>query len=75
MANGEAPATVERPQRHSKTSGVDEEPLKNRTWTVGDLDDGKTHRGGRKHAKEDRASERKRPSKVWGTGVNAIPVG
>ena len=39
-----------------------------RSWTVGDDDDGATHRGGIKHKKKSK-------SKTWGTGVNAIPVG
>ncbi|KAF7307129.1 RRM domain-containing protein [Mycena indigotica] len=57
----------ERPQRFSATSGLEQTPLKRRTWTVGDVEDGETHRGGKKHSKARR--------KQWGTGVNAIPVG
>jgi nucleolar protein 6 len=61
----------ERPQRYSATSGIEQAPLTRRTWTVGDKDDGETHRGGQKHTKK-----RGRPNvKAWGTGVNAIPVG
>ncbi|KAJ7109979.1 hypothetical protein C8R44DRAFT_743305 [Mycena epipterygia] len=57
------------PQRFSATSGLEQVQSKARTWTVGDVDDGETHRGGKKHIKA-------RPrGKQWGTGVNAIPVG
>ncbi|KAJ6504383.1 hypothetical protein DFH09DRAFT_1335399 [Mycena vulgaris] len=57
------------PQRFSATSGLEQVQPKTRTWTVGDEDDGETHRGGKKHTKA-------RPrGKQWGTGVNAIPVG
>jgi len=58
----------ERPQRYSATSGLELVPTTKRTWTVGGPEDGAPHRGGQKHAK-------KRHAKVWGTGVNAIPVG
>ncbi|TDL28224.1 hypothetical protein BD410DRAFT_712974 [Rickenella mellea] len=64
---------VERPQRHSRTSGLEEIPLKKRTWTVGDADDHEKHRGGKKHAKGSKTNGRK--TKDWSTGVNAIPVG
>ncbi|KAJ6621106.1 hypothetical protein B0H10DRAFT_2163237 [Mycena sp. CBHHK59/15] len=59
----------DRPQRFSATSGLEQTQPKARTWTVGDTDDGETHRGGKKHSKV-------RPrGKQLGTGVNAIPVG
>lgn len=58
----------QRPQRFSATSGMEQVPVAKRTWTVGDSDDGPTHRGGVKHKKKSKA-------KAWGTGVNAIPVG
>jgi nucleolar protein 6 len=67
----DAAAAIARPQRFSTTSGVAPAPLKRRTWTVGDVDDGETHRGG-KNAKKTRGA---RPSKNWATGVNMIPVG
>ena len=47
---------------------MEQVPVTKRTWTVGDGDDGATHRGGVKHKKKSKA-------KAWGTGVNAIPVG
>jgi len=50
---------------------MDQTPEAKRTWTVGDVQEDKTHRGGKKHAK----SNKKSKSKDWGTGVNAIPVG
>jgi len=58
----------QRPQRFSATSGMVQVPVAKRSWTVGDGDDGATHRGGLKHKKKSK-------SKAWGTGVNAIPVG
>jgi len=58
----------QRPQRFSATSGMEQVPVAKRSWTVGDGDDDKTHRGGVKHKKKSKA-------KTWGTGVNAIPVG
>lgn len=62
-------AVPDLPQRFSATSGLEQVQSKARTWTVGDEDDGETHRGGKKHIKA-------RPrGKQWGTGVNAIPVG
>ncbi|KAG6866062.1 hypothetical protein C0991_009159 [Blastosporella zonata] len=67
------PTMPDRPQRYSATSGIEHAPTTPRTWTVGDVDDGETHRGGRKHAK--RPSKSKSSGKTWGTGVNAIPVG
>ncbi|KAJ7070810.1 hypothetical protein C8F01DRAFT_1206491 [Mycena amicta] len=60
-------ATPERPQRFSATSGLEQTPLKRRTWTIGDADDDEMHRGGKRHTKARK--------KQWGTGVNAIPVG
>jgi nucleolar protein 6 len=63
----------ERPQRFSTTSGIEQDAAGKRTWTVGDEEDGTTHRGGRKHSK---VGKKGRPKgKEWGTGVNAIPVG
>lgn len=70
---GSTPTMPDRPQRYSATSGIDQAPIARRTWTVGDVDDGQTHRGGNRHSK---SSKTKRPGgRVWGTGVNAIPVG
>lgn len=63
----------ERPQRYSATSGMDLVPTERRTWTVGNVDDGETHRGGQKHARG-REERPQRPGRLWGTGVNAIPV-
>jgi len=69
----QASALPERPQRFSTTSGIEQTAAGKRTWTVGDEEDGETHRGGRKHSK---AGKKGRPKgKEWGTGVNAIPVG
>ncbi|KAG5647542.1 hypothetical protein DXG03_008895 [Asterophora parasitica] len=62
----------DRPQRYSATSGIEQTPIARRTWTVGDVDDGETHRGGQRHAKRGKS---KPSGKAWGTGVNAIPVG
>jgi len=59
-----------RPQRFSTTSGEGDAPKSKRTWTVGDVVDDETHRGGKKVKKRGK----KRP-KDMGTGVNAIPVG
>ncbi|KAF7979390.1 hypothetical protein HWV62_42488 [Athelia sp. TMB] len=68
-----ASALPERPQRFSTTSGLGQAAAGKRTWTVGDVeDDGETHRGGRKHV---RGKKGRPAAKVWGTGVNAIPVG
>ncbi|KAI0040807.1 hypothetical protein FA95DRAFT_813898 [Auriscalpium vulgare] len=61
---------IERPQRFSTTSGEGEAPPTKRTWTVGDVDDGETHRGGKKTKKRGN-----KKTKALGTGVNAIPVG
>ncbi|KAF4623130.1 hypothetical protein D9613_002167 [Agrocybe pediades] len=65
------PNLPSRPQRFSATSGLEHQPVTKKTWTVGDVVDGEMHRGGERHRK--RGS--KKPSKTWGTGVNAIPVG
>jgi nucleolar protein 6 len=65
------PSMPDKPQRYSKTSGLEQKPMLKRTWTVEDeVDDGKTRRGGKKHAKGSKTR-----AKDWGTGVNAIPVG
>jgi nucleolar protein 6 len=61
-------------ERFSLTAGVEQRPLMKRTWTVGDTDDGMTHRGGQQHAKT-RSKKGNKPPREWGTGVNAIPVG
>ncbi|KAG6862169.1 hypothetical protein C0995_004251 [Termitomyces sp. Mi166 len=68
----EIPTMPDKPQRYSATSGIKQAPTKRRTWTVGDVDDEETHRGGKKHSKR---SKSKSSGKMWGTGVNAIPVG
>ncbi|EIM92298.1 uncharacterized protein STEHIDRAFT_89201 [Stereum hirsutum FP-91666 SS1] len=70
VADGEQVAP-DRPQRYSTTSGEGQASAGKRTWTVGDVDDGETHRGG-KNAKKKVRGVRTRPQ---GTGVNAIPVG
>ncbi|EPT04043.1 hypothetical protein FOMPIDRAFT_87560 [Fomitopsis schrenkii] len=57
---------VPRPQRYSATSGVEQAPLKKRTWSVAELADAE----GKKTKKRG-----KRPQRSQGTGVNAIPVG
>ncbi|KAF8202992.1 hypothetical protein BJ912DRAFT_336336 [Pholiota molesta] len=64
------PNLPSRPQRFSATSGMELKPTTSRTWAVGNEDDGETHRGGVRHHKKSKG-----PSKTWGTGVNAIPVG
>ncbi|KAF9477516.1 hypothetical protein BDN70DRAFT_881077 [Pholiota conissans] len=64
------PNLPSRPQRFSATSGMEHKPVTSRTWAAGNEDDGQTHRGGERHRKKS-----KMPSKTWGTGVNAIPVG
>ncbi|KAH7930511.1 hypothetical protein BV22DRAFT_54083 [Leucogyrophana mollusca] len=72
--NREQPAPrVEGAQRYSATSGAEQVVTKNRTWTVGDVEETETHRGGKKHAK--RGKGRRPSAREWGTGVNAIPVG
>ncbi|KAI0332024.1 hypothetical protein GY45DRAFT_1321573 [Cubamyces sp. BRFM 1775] len=62
---------LDRPQRYSATSGVEQAPLKKRTWTIpeeGDEEGAAARKRGSKKGK-------KRPPKPLGTGVNAIPVG
>ncbi|KAF9527745.1 hypothetical protein CPB83DRAFT_814913 [Crepidotus variabilis] len=73
--NGEPtsfPDQPQKPQRFSMTSGLEQMPTSKKTWTVGDIDDGQTHRGGERHRGKKKS---KTNSKAWGTGVNAIPVG
>ncbi|KDR85403.1 hypothetical protein GALMADRAFT_54100 [Galerina marginata CBS 339.88] len=65
------PNLPSKPQRFSATSGLEQKPITKRTWTVGDVDDGETHRGGQRHRERGKSKK----SKAWGTGVNAIPVG
>ncbi|KAF9015581.1 hypothetical protein BDQ17DRAFT_1395836 [Cyathus striatus] len=64
----------QRPQRYSATSGLDNVPVTKHTWTVGDVDDGLTHRGGQRHLADGKKTRRPK-AKDWATGVNAIPVG
>ncbi|KAJ3507180.1 hypothetical protein NLJ89_g6451 [Agrocybe chaxingu] len=64
------PNLPQKPQRFSMTSGLEQKPSAKKTWTIGDVEDGETHRGGQKHR-----GKKKSKSKAWGTGVNAIPVG
>ncbi|CDO73473.1 hypothetical protein BN946_scf185013.g108 [Trametes cinnabarina] len=68
--DGEEEVQLERPQRYSATCGVEQVPLKKRTWSVpeGDDEEGPSRKRGTKKGK-------KRPPKPLGTGVNAIPVG
>ncbi|KAG6821385.1 hypothetical protein H0H93_014182 [Arthromyces matolae] len=66
------PTPPDKPQRYSATSGLTQTHAKRRTWTVDEVDDGETHRGGQKHKNH---SKSKPNGKAWGTGVNAIPVG
>ncbi|KAF8973613.1 hypothetical protein BDZ97DRAFT_1647687 [Flammula alnicola] len=68
--DGSFPNLPSKPQRFSATSGLEQKPVTKKTWTVGDVDDGETHRGGERHRKKSKV-----PGKTWGTGVNAIPVG
>ncbi|KAI9060551.1 hypothetical protein FKP32DRAFT_1655868 [Trametes sanguinea] len=67
---GDDEVQLERPQRYSATSGVEQAPLKKRTWSVpeGGDEEGSARKRGSKKGK-------KRPPKPLGTGVNAIPVG
>ncbi|KAI0814809.1 hypothetical protein BC629DRAFT_1467173 [Irpex lacteus] len=58
---------LERPQRYSATSGVDQAPAAKRTWSIPDEKEAETRTRGKKKSK--------RPAKPFGTGVNAIPVG
>lgn len=69
-AEGEQVAP-DRPQRYSTTSGEGQASAGKRTWTVGDVDDGEMHRGGKNAKKKVRGAR----TKPQGTGVNAIPVG
>ncbi len=65
---GEGEAQVERPQRYSTTSGVEQQPSKERTWSVPEAgDEGSTRKRGKKKTE--------RTPRPQGTGVNAIPVG
>ena len=68
----QTPAIPERPQRFSTTSGIEQTAAGKRTWTVGDVEDRETHRGGRKHTRGKKGKPKRRD---WGTGVNAIAVG
>ncbi|KAL1749013.1 hypothetical protein HDZ31DRAFT_59897 [Schizophyllum fasciatum] len=68
-AKGTDSAAPERPQRYSATSGMEQIPLKARTWSVPDAGDDGTHRGGKKHIRG------KKRSKAFSTGMNAIPIG
>ena len=72
MDKGDANAVEPRTQRFSTTSGEGEAPSGRRTWTVGDVEEETTHRGG-KNAKK-RGAKKSKP-RDWGTGMNAIPVG
>ncbi|VDB86604.1 unnamed protein product [Peniophora sp. CBMAI 1063] len=69
---GDDGAVQPRTQRFSTTSGEGEAPSGRRTWTVGDVQEEETHRGG-KNAKK-RGAKKTKP-REWGTGMNAIPVG
>ncbi|KAF8167701.1 hypothetical protein B0H34DRAFT_792396 [Crassisporium funariophilum] len=73
VENNTFPNLPNKPQRFSGTSGMDQMPVTKRTWTVGDVDDGETHRGGKRH--KTKSTSTSKFSKTWGTGVNAIPVG
>lgn len=61
---------MDRPQRYSATSGVDQVPLKKRTWSIPEADE-----EGSSGKKRGSKKGKKRPPKPLGTGVNAIPVG
>ncbi|KAI8980761.1 hypothetical protein BD414DRAFT_493193 [Trametes punicea] len=67
---GDGEVQLERPQRYSATSGVDQIPHKKRTWSVPEAGDeeGPARKRSSKKVK-------RRPPKSLGTGVNAIPVG
>ncbi|KAH0838147.1 hypothetical protein J3R83DRAFT_6398 [Lanmaoa asiatica] len=60
-------------QRFSGTSGMEQTHTHNRTWTIGDVEEKETHRGGQKH----QSGSKKRGSLVkdFRTGMNAIPIG
>ncbi|TFY72411.1 hypothetical protein EVG20_g599 [Dentipellis fragilis] len=62
-----------KPQRFSASSGEGDAPRAKRTWTVENVDDGETHRGGKNAKKRGKRPNAK--AREWGTGVNAIPVG
>ena len=68
---GEGDARLERPQRYSATSGVEQIPLKKRTWSIPEDNDEQ----GTSRKKRGSKKGGKRLSKPLGTGVNAIPVG
>ena len=57
---------MERPQRYSATSGMDQAPTTKRTWSIPNETEAETKTRGKKKSK--------RPPKPLGTGVNAIPV-
>ncbi|KAI0830562.1 hypothetical protein BC628DRAFT_1354570 [Trametes gibbosa] len=65
-----AEVQMERPQRYSTTSGVEQMSLKKRTWTIPGTGEDKTpaRKRGSKKGKT-------HPQRDFGTGVNAIPVG
>ncbi|KAH9846855.1 hypothetical protein C2E23DRAFT_743270 [Lenzites betulinus] len=68
---GDGEVQMERPQRYSTTSGVEQMPSKKRTWTIpegGEEGSASARKRGSKKGKS-------RPPKDFGTGVNAIPVG
>jgi nucleolar protein 6 len=60
-------------KRYSATSGVEQAPTNKKTWTVGDVVEDETHRGGVKHSKKDQ--KRGTRVKSHASGMNAIPVG
>ncbi|KAF8445749.1 hypothetical protein L210DRAFT_3528327 [Boletus edulis BED1] len=60
-------------QRFSATSGTEQTHVRKRTWTVGDVEEKETHRGGQKHQRGPK--KRRSMAKEFRTGVNAIPVG
>jgi len=65
-------AQSEGAQRFSATSGTEQTLTHSRTWTIGDVEEKDTHRGGQKHK---RRSGKRGTVKDFRTGVNAIPVG
>nr|VWO94265.1 Glucanase (EC [Ganoderma boninense] len=67
---GEDEVQMDRPQRYSATSGVDQIPFKKRTWSIAEERD-EALAGKKRGSKKGK----KRPPKPLGTGVNAIPVG
>ncbi|KAI0788686.1 hypothetical protein C8Q75DRAFT_769284 [Abortiporus biennis] len=66
--HAEGEVQMDRPQRYSATSGVDQVPITKRTWTVGNTPEEMV-------SVKKRGSKNKKPPKAFGTGVNAIPVG